>query len=129
MSIEVTYSEMVQTNSFRILATHSYDKDETPLNIPACNTPPSNSLPGQFLNISDFREHDNFIQMVINAKTMAEISSSPVPITWRGYSTFINQEFRMTKENLKNELIMAVKNVNDISELERKVIPDVFFPH
>lgn len=78
-------------------------------------------LPVPFQNVSGFSEHDEFIQIVINAKTVAQLKNAPEPIQWRGYSTNINPDFQLTKNALKKELLNALLSVDEVSELEQKV--------
>ena len=135
MSIFKAYSEMVEQYPYRVLASYSYDKEERPLRSQRVAANPvqsetasdldsvdyRNASGSQFQDISSLRDHDDFIQMLINGKAMAQLNNKPYTITWRGYSTNIDPEFLMTKSTLKNELISALKNLVSITKEEEKV--------
>ena len=84
------------------------------------------NLPLPFQDISLIREHQEFLQMVINAKTTADINDSPATVHWRGSYTTIPKDFRLTKESLSTKLISSLKDLKDISEVERKVKKTLF---
>lgn len=124
----------------RVLASYSYDGDETPLRSDRiAEKPPMSdfasdlesvsvcdsrkiSLPTPFTKISEVPGHDEFIQIVINAKTTADITNSPTKIEWRGYCSDINPGFILSKESLTKELLQALKRLNEVSETEKKVL-------
>lgn len=141
MSIFVTYSELVEKNPYRVLSSYSYDFEERPLrsNRIASNPPvlepasePTSDaetvfdgstvlLPSTLRNISEVPEHDEFIQLLINAKAMATSNSCVESVTWRGYVTDIAPDFKMTRVSLRKELLRALQHLTILSEMERKV--------
>ena len=137
----MAYSEVVERNPYRVLASYSYDLEEKPLRSDrvAKDPPPhdefsdiesnmevrSVSLPTQFKEISPIEEHDDFIQILINARVAATCSSQDIPICWRGYTYTVKQDMEMTTDNLRKELIVALQQLDHISEHEKKV----FFIH
>lgn len=143
LSIYVAYSFMVKKFPFRVLASFSYDKEERPLKTNSLPKPTiteyssdresnfegncfATLLPAAFQNISEVLEHDEYIQMIINAKTVAQLKKSPESITWRGYVTDIHPDFELSREGLKHELVTALQCLSDISNLEHKVI-NIYF--
>lgn len=94
---------------------------DVPSDVESVMEPQSSSLPNQFKEISELPEHDEFVQMLINAKVLSVMTNQPVPLTWRGYSTVMTPDYEMTTGNMKNELIAALKSIAQISEEERKV--------
>ena len=137
LSIFATYSEMVEKNSFRVLSSFAYNADETALRSDRiAERPPMSdiasdlesvsesryvNLPSPFLNLSGIPEHDNFIQMVINAKATADLTNKPAQISWRGFTTNIIPGFQLTKNSLRNTLLDALQRLNEISATEQKV--------
>ena len=138
-SIPSTYSFMVASNPYRVLSSYSYDWDERPLrsNRVAKQPPLTDNgssdlesatddrsaalLPAAFRKISTVSDHDDFIQLVINAKTMADLNGFGTEINWRGYTTSIPTNFKLTRENLKYELISGLQSLSKITENEQKV--------
>lgn len=127
---------MVKRKPYRVLASFSYNFEEKPLRSQRITTKPpmtdtgsdqdssdnnKTSLPGAFKDISPLDAHDEFIQMVINAKTVAQLESRSSDITWRGYTTSISPNFLLTKENLRSELLCALQNLITLSNMEHKV--------
>lgn len=138
LSIYLAYSFMVAKYPFRVLASFSYDHEERPL-VNNLQQPPlidsssdresnfggksfATLLPSAFKNISEVMEHDDFIQMVLNAKTLAQLKGSPESITWRGYVTDIGPDFELSREALRNELLTALQCLNELSAMEHKVV-------
>ena len=138
LSILVAYSEMVERNPYRVLASYSYDFGEKSLRSDRVADLPyqkdelsdveSNmesravSLPSYFSDISQIPEHNDFIQILINAKVAATCSAMDINVCWRGYTTTVSQNMEMTTEALKNKLLTALQNVNDLRDEERQVI-------
>ena len=143
ISIFTTYSEMVENHPYRVLSSYTYDFEEKPLRSdrvadkpPYMDTvsdaesimePSSFLLPATLRNISEVPEHDEFVQLVINAKAMASMSNGPEEINWRGYVTHIEPSFRMTRASLRKELLLALQRLTTLSEMERKVSNSSFF--
>ena len=136
LSILVAYSEMVEKNPYRVLASYSYDVEEKSLRSDRVAAKPPNdypsdvesnmearsvSLPTHFKEISPLEEHSDFIQILINAKVAATCSSVDVPVCWRGYTSIVSQDLVMTTPNLRKELIVALQHLDHISEAEQKV--------
>ena len=136
LSILVAYSEMVETNPYRVLASYSYDREEKPLSndrvalnpphdeqsdVESIMEPRSVPLPTYFKEISSIEEHNDFIQILINANVAATCSNADIPICWRGYTTTVSQSMPMTTKNLQKELIIALQQLENISESEKKV--------
>lgn len=137
MSILEAYQNMVEKNSYRVLASYSYDEEEKPFRSEriASQPPPptdvgsdqessgsASSLPIPFRNISSVPDHEEFIQLVINAKTLAQVENSSCDVTWRGYKTTITCDFHMSTDNLRKELVLALQNLISLNELDNKVI-------
>lgn len=129
---------MVENYPFRVLASFSYDKEEMPLRNIGIERPPiiethsdresnfdvrslATLLPAPFHNISEVVEHDEFIQMILNAKTVAQLKNAPESITWRGYVTDIAPDFILSREGLMKELLTALQCLNKLSDMEHKV--------
>lgn len=130
-----SYSDMVKNNPYRVLASYSYDWDEKPLRSDRIARNPGLLEPtidssladktSPFVNISTSSEHYDFIQLIINAKTMAEINDSSASIWWKGYNTLITPDFKITRDSLKEKLLSVLRNVPnpaELTELEKKVI-------
>lgn len=83
-------------------------------------------LPGPLRGISSIPEHNDFIQMLINAKTFAQLDSKPVDITWRDYTLSISSDFILSKENVTKELITALQSLITLTEIEDKVNINIF---
>lgn len=129
---------MVEKHSYRVLASYSYDAHEKPLrseriaeeapvtdaasDIESVVDSRSITLPARFKNVSSVPEHEEFIQLVINAKVVATIEGSAAPVHWRGYRTTVFPEFEMTTDNLRHELLNALQCLTELSDTERKVI-------
>ena len=129
---------MVENHPYRVLSSFSYDFEEKPLRServaekPPCPDTASDGesilepstilLPSTLRNISEVPEHDEFIQLVINAKAMASSSNTPETVNWRGYVTDIEPNFKMTRVSLRKELLLALQRLTTLSEMERKVI-------
>ena len=144
LSILESYTEMVEKNSYRVLASYSYDSEEKPLRSGRVGERPpmtdfsdaesgvyegstsNDSLPLNFRDISSIPEHGYFLQMIINAKIMAEFQKQPCDITWRGYKTSIDPTFVMSKENLRKELLTALQTLITLTEIEDKVVLPCF---
>lgn len=137
MSIFATYSDMVDLNAYRVLSSYSYDSFEVALRSGRIAEKPPLSdvasdlesvhdnrqkVPSPFMSLSGIPNHDDFIQMVINAKATADLTESPAQITWRGYSSTINPGFKISKDSLRKCLLDALQRLNEISETEKKVI-------
>lgn len=137
-SIFEAYSDMIDSNPSRVLASYSYDQHEKPLRSERLATIPpltdtasdpdssmennfSGLLPPTLRNISAIRDHDEFFQMVINAKTSAQLQNESVEMSWRGYSLTVPPNFDLTRENLRDHLLSALQNLIQITELEHKV--------
>lgn len=132
-----TYTEIVEKKPYRVLSSYSYDCQEKPLrsdriaekppvyetvsDLDSVSEARSVSLPTAFMNVSEIRDHDEFIQLIINAKSAAEMSNEPAPVDWRGYSTKVSPGFKLSKDSLQHELLSALRHLNHISEIERKV--------
>ena len=137
LSILVAYTEMVERNPYRVLASYTYDENEKslrsdrvadkppqldePSDVESIMEPHSVSLPTHFKEISPIHDHDDFIQILINAKVAATCSSKDIPICWRGYTTTVTEDMVMTTGNLQKELIIALESIGHISEVEKKV--------
>ena len=120
---------MVETNAYRVLSNYSYDGEERRIE-PTTKPNVSNvSLPYPFNEVSVISEHVEFIQMVINAKTMVDVNNSRSPIAWRGYSTSIGPEFKLSKDSVTKELVQALLNITNLSPVETKVLIDLFIPY
>lgn len=78
-------------------------------------------LPVPLRDISSIREHDEFVRLVINAKTLAQVENRPADIDWRGYSLTVQPSFDITRDNLKKELLSALKTMIKLNDLEIKV--------
>lgn len=143
LSILVSYSDMVERHPYRVLASYTYDRAENSLRSdrvaekpPASDAsdaesvmePQSASITYQFKEVSEIPEHEEFIQMVINAKVLAFMSRTrePVPINWRGYSSTVPEDFVMTTDNLRNKLLEALAQLSDISDIEKEVRLNTF---
>ena len=139
LSIYVAYSDMVAKHSYRVLASYSYDAYEKPLRserivdggLPQRQQPSSMGsvgearsvvLPSRFLDVSNIPGHQDFVQLVINAKVLATIEGSSTSINWRGYSSTIFPELEMTTKNLRHELLNALQCISELSDVEKKVI-------
>ena len=138
LSILVAYSEMVDIHPYRVLASYSFDRAESSLRSDRVAEKPhvsdasdvesvmearSMSIPSQFKEVSEIPGHDEFIQMVINAKVVGSMSMTrePVPINWRGYNGTVKPDFQMTTENLRNKLLEALEQLTHTSEVEKQV--------
>ena len=77
-------------------------------------------LPCPFRGISNVCDHDEYIQMLINGRTTAELQKSPANISWRGFSTKISPDFVLTRANLRSKLLEALNKIK-LSEVERQV--------
>lgn len=135
LTIVAAYSEMVAQHRYRVLSSYSYDDEEKPLRServaampPMTDTAsdsssdgPKIALPPALRNISAVPEHDEYVQMVINASTVAQVEGKDAKITWRGYTTTISQHFEMTRDNLRMELLSALQNLIKLNDIERKV--------
>ena len=144
LSIFQSYAEMVDQNSARVLASYSYKDGEKPLrsqrvaeeppvtdsasDMDTCSTSGTRNvcLPSPFRNISNIPDHDDFIQMVINAKAMGLANSNPASITWRGYTTAIRPNFELTRDNLRKKLILALQHVVSPSKEENEVYKYIY---
>ena len=127
---------MIARNSYRVLASYTYDHEEKPIRsgrIAAAapsmtdtasdmesSAPDKISLPLPLRNISAVPEHDEFIQLMINGKALAGLQQSQAEITWRGYSTSIPPDFEMSKDNLRKALLSALQNIISLNETEQK---------
>ena len=136
-SIFKSYSEMVEGNPYRVLASYSYDCKETPLRsqrvamVPPVTDTGSDSsmdpdsrtdfLPSPFKNISKIKGHDEYIQIILNARTMAQVTNEPCPIMWRGFSSTITKNFELSFDSLKKELINALQSMLTITKEEKEV--------
>lgn len=137
-NISDAYGEMVSTHSYRVLSSFTYDGEEKALRSERVASPPPMtdtasdpessvsvnkviSLPAPLQNISAVPEHDEFVQLFSNAKTLAQVQNRPAQMTWRGYSLDVHADFEMTRENLQSELLRALDNLIDLSETERQV--------
>ena len=79
------------------------------------------------INISSISGHDVFIQMIINAKAMAEMDNSTIPIIWRGFKTSVSSKLPLNRSNLKERLILALKSIKNITEEEKQVYLNMIF--
>ena len=113
----VTYCDMVEKNPYQVLLDYSYDAEERPLSVPDVPV----SLPSPFSEVSNIREHSEFIQMLINASINVQMNQSPSLVNWRGYSTKIGLDFILSKENVKSELINALSNLQNTTQAEKQV--------
>lgn len=140
-TILATYSEIVHTSPYRVLASYSYNWEEKPFrsarvaddpaltetcsdvesNLESSSQVASVHLPEQLRNLSPCPQHNEFIQLVINAKTMADLDNIPTPFIWRGYNTLIEPGFIINEDNVKKKLHIALKNISSISSLEKQV--------
>ena len=131
---------MVEKNAYRVLSSYTYDQEEKSIRSERVAPNPvmsdtasdmdysstfdtsKSNLPFPLRSISAVPEHDEFIEMMINAKTVAQFQKAPADITWRGYSTTITPDFEISKENLMKELLSALQNLISLSATEEKVI-------
>lgn len=137
-SIYETYSHLVANNPYRVLSSYTYDWQELSLRSNRVATNPaltdaggssnessvsarSVCLPCPFKNISEIREHDDFIQLLINGKMTAELTNSPTSINWRGHKTTIDSKFKLDRKTLRDKLLDALKEIK-LSPIERQVI-------
>ena len=128
LSIFVTYSTMVKNCPYTVMASFTYDKEDRPQRSTRIAASDSNSddgrspwLPLPFQNLSAVGEHDEFFQLIINARTVAQLNKAPEKITWRGYVTHIPPDFELTRESLRNELLTSLKVLTELSDMEKKV--------
>lgn len=132
---------MVANHPYRVLGSFSYDEHEKPLRSERiAETPPQTdtgsypdsseavdnnnnrfSLPTLLRNISPVIEHDEFVQLLINTKTQAQVQNSSADVTWRGYTTTISPDFDMSRENVQKELLSALRNMIALNEKEKQV--------
>lgn len=145
-SISEAYTEMVKQHPYRVLSAYSYDYEEKSLSQSGVDPPPVTDagsddqvfekekkqkrgvhLPGPLNNISLISEHIEFIQMVINAKTSAQLDNKDVEIVWRNYSLSVSPDFDLTKENVTKELLSALQSLVSLSETEEKVFIEKWF--
>lgn len=141
-SIRDTYKYMVNMHPARVLSSYSYDWNESPLrstriapvpvltdaasaNESSCGEGGNNSekyvpLPDCLKTISTIPDHLEFFQMVIYGKTVAYMNNLPSSVIWRGYTTTIQPDFDPSRENLRQTLLSALKNVK-LSQSEQKV--------
>ena len=57
-------------------------------------------------------EEIEFIQLLINAKTVADINETPVPVEWHGYETLVQPNLPpFTKKALRERLSSALQNI------------------
>lgn len=56
----------------------------------------------KFSEVSEVEEHAEFIQMLIDAKGMADLNQEPIPVAWRGHKTVVKPNLSpFTKAELK----------------------------
>ena len=135
LSIVKAYTEMVEKNPYRVLGSYTYDEDEKPLRSERIAEKPPvtdtgsdhdsvegySSLPEPFRNISPVHDHEEFIQMVINAKTLACVENQSCDVNWKGYKTSITPDFVMSNNNLTKELVEALKSLVSLTEKDNEV--------
>lgn len=137
-----SYTEMVESNPYRVLASYSYCFEEKPLRSnriaddPALTATASEvesgtescyvKLPNPLNTISNMNIHNEFIQMLINAKTMADLNNAPAPIVWRGHTTVVPPNFVISRANVKRTLLTALLSINNVSREEQKVSEILF---
>ena len=85
--------------------------------------PPSQvRLLNDFKNISDIKGHDVFLRMLINAKKLADMKNTPVPVTWRGYKTLVHPELpNFNRSSLIRRLCLALKGIRSTTNEELQV--------
>lgn len=132
-----TYCHIVKNNPYRVLASYSYDWKESPLRsnriaaIPLLTDAGSGNestvsndrtvlLPSPLRSISNITDHKEYIQLLINGKTTASLNKCQTPVIWRGYTTTIDPNFNLTRENVRDKLLSALQKIR-ISEVEQKV--------
>ena len=76
-----------------------------------------------FLNTDLFPTHMDFIEILRDAQTSADVTKSKVPISWRGYHSSVFPDLpKFTGKEFKNRLTMALRGVCNITLKERQVI-------
>ena len=128
---------MVEKYPFRVLTSFTYDGEETPLRSDRiAERPPMSDIASDlesvasdpkvvkapFIDVSGIPNHNEFIQMIINAKATADITNSAIMVQWRGYSTYIHPGFKLSKDSLQKEILDALQRLEDVSEIEKKVL-------
>ena len=136
LTIFQSYAHMVAQNPYRVLASYSYDWEETPLRsqrvapVPALTEAGSDSssdnsgvcLPSIFKNLTNIKDHDEYVQKLLNARTLAQVNDAPTRVTWRGYTSVVTPTFEISRDNLTKSIINALQRMPKITQLERQVI-------
>ena len=72
--------------------------------------------------------HEEFIQMLVNAKAVADMNEGPVRVQWRGYHTSVKPHLPpFTKDSLKMKLAEALQCISLPTPEEREVLIYIFF--
>ena len=76
----------------------------------ASSSSTSSSLSNPFSEFSG--DEGEFIQLLINAKTVADMNETEVPVEWRGYGTSVMPNLPpFTKTTLRERLNSALQNI------------------